>query len=74
MLAMLMFAIFSGPMGSWGLVDWVIAIIIAAAVIGIMYVLAGVFEIQIPPWLIKIFWIVVACVIGIGAIRFIASL
>ena len=58
----------------WTLVGVVKAIIIIAAVLGILFVILKVFNVQIPPWFIQIFWIVVAAFIGIVAIEFIASL
>jgi hypothetical protein len=60
--------------GGWGIVQIVIAIIVIAAVVGIMYVCLQQFGIQIPPFVVKIFWIVVAAVVGILAIRFLLTL
>ena len=56
-----------GPVAAWSIVDWVI-------VIGIMYIALGVFGVQIPPWAIKMFWIVCAAALAIIAIRFLVSL
>ena len=54
--------------------DLLIAVVILAACIGITYVALRVFGITIPEWVIKIFWIVVAAIVAIAAIRFVASL
>ena len=59
---------------TWSFVDIVVAIVIVAACIGIMYVALRVFGVTIPPWVIQIFWIVVVAVVAILAIRFVASL
>ncbi len=67
-------ALFQGGMAAWGLVDMIVAIIIVAACVGVLYVVLGVFGFKVPPWVITIFWIVVAAVVAIMAIRFIASL
>ncbi len=60
--------------GSWGIGDIVIAIVIIAAVVGVMYVALQQFGVTIPPFIVKIFWIVVAAIIAIVAIRFILTL
>ncbi len=70
----MMLALFSGPIATWSLVDFIIAIIIIAGCVGILYVFLGVAGVQIPPWVIRVFWIVVACVVCIFAIRLIASM
>jgi hypothetical protein len=62
------------PVAAWGLVDWVICIIIVAAVIAVMYVALNQFGITIPPWAVRIFWILVVAVVAILAIRFLLSL
>jgi len=56
------------------LVHWIVIVIIVAAVIGVMYVILGQMGVAIPPWLVKIFWILVAAVVGIVAIKFLLSL
>lgn len=59
---------------TWTFVDIMVAIVIVAACIGIMYVALRVFGVTIPPWVIQIFWICVVAVVAILAIRFVASL
>ncbi len=54
---------------TWGFGDFMIAVIVIAACIGITAILLAVFEIKIPPWAVKIFWIVLAAFVGIFAIR-----
>jgi hypothetical protein len=61
-------------MAGWGLVDIIIAIIIIAAAIGIMYVALRVFGVAIPPWVVQIFWIVVVAFVAIFAIRLLFSM
>jgi hypothetical protein len=73
-MSILLLALFSGPIATWGLVDFIIAIIIIAGAVGILLVVLGVAGVQIPPWVVKIFWIVVACAVGIFAIRLLASM
>ncbi len=67
-------ALFALNLQNMGLVEILIMIVVIAACIGIMYVALNVFGVTIPPWAIKIFWIVVVCIVAILAIRFVASL
>ncbi len=62
------------PIQSWGLVEILIAVVIIAACVGIVYVALRVFGVTIPPWVVQIFWIVVVAIVAIFAIRFVASL
>ncbi len=63
-----------GPARTWGLAEIVIAIIVIAAVVGILYVALQQFGIVIPPFVVRIFWIVMCAVIAILAIRFLLTL
>lgn len=53
---------------------WIIIAIAVAAAIGILLVAVNVFGIAIPSWLITIFWILVAAVACIAAVKFVWSL
>lgn len=57
-----------------GLANILIAIIIIAAAVGILMVALKVFEVTIPEWAVKIFWIVVVACVAILAIRFVMGL
>lgn len=59
---------------AWSIGDWLIAIIALAGAIAVTYIILGVFEVKIPDWIVKIFWVVLAVAIGIIAIRFILNL
>jgi hypothetical protein len=57
-------------------VSWVniaIAIVVIAAVVGLVMVALHKFGITIPDWVAQIFWIVVVAVVVIAAIKFVAS-
>lgn len=58
----------------WSIPQIVIAFIVIAAVVAIMYVALRQFGIAIPPWVIQIFWIVVVAVVAIVAIKFLLTL
>ena len=55
------------------IVHWVIVALVIAGVVGIAYVVAQQAGISIPPFIVKIFWIVLAVVIGVVAITFLAQ-
>lgn len=59
---------------TWGIVDFIKAVVIIAAILGIAYLALQYFEVTIPPILIKIFWIVVVCLVALVAINLIASM
>jgi hypothetical protein len=61
-------------MKTWTFMQWIIAIIIVAAAIGIMFVVMPLLGFAIPEWAIQIFWILVIAVVAIAAIRFLISL
>ena len=50
-----------------------VAVIIAACV-GVLYVVLGVFGVTVPPFLVTIFWILVAAFVAIVAINFLIRL
>ncbi len=59
---------------SWGIGEFVIAIIIVAAIIAVLFIALRQFGITIPPWVIQVFWVLVAAVVCILAVRFLLSL
>ncbi len=58
----------------WSLIEVVVAIIIIAAVIAVMYIALRQFGVGIPPWVIQIFWVVVVAFVAIFAIRLLMSM
>lgn len=63
------------PVATWDIGDWLIAILIVGGVVAVFYVIwTQALGWTFPPWLIKIFWILCAIVVGIVAIRFLLSL
>jgi hypothetical protein len=57
-----------------GIIQLVIIAIIIAGVVGIAIVVARAAGVNVPPWAIQIFWIVIAVLVGVVAIKFLASL
>ena len=60
--------------GGFGLVHWGILIIVVAAVIGIVMIFLRQAGVTIPPFIVQVLWIVLAAVICIAAIKFIAGM
>jgi hypothetical protein len=55
--------------GGWTLGHLLIAVIAIVACVPIAAVVIRAMGVAIPPWLVTVFWIVLAAVIGIMAIR-----
>jgi amino acid transporter len=53
---------------------WAVAVLIVCGIVAIAYIILRVLEVQPPPWLIQILWVIVAIVIGVLAIGFLVSL
>lgn len=63
-----------GPLSGWSFEHILIAIVIFAAAVGVLFILLKVFGITLPQWFINILLILVAAVIGILAIKFLFTL
>lgn len=64
---------FLAQIGGYSIVQLVIWLIIVCAVIGIGLIAIRASGIQIPGWVIQIFWIVVIAVVAIVAIKFLVG-
>lgn len=60
-------------LAGFGLIHWLIVALVVAGCIGIAFVVAKQAGINIPPFIITIGWIILAVVIGVVAIKFLAS-
>ena len=69
-----MLPLFAQGMVSGTVVYYAVAIILIAAVIGVVFVITRQMGVTIPPFIVTICWIVLAAAIGILAIRFLAGL
>jgi hypothetical protein len=58
----------------FGLVHWGILIIVIAAVVGIVMIFLRQAGVTIPPFIIQVLWVVLAAIVCIAAIKFIASM
>ncbi len=56
------------------LIHWVLVAIVVAGIIGIALVVVRQAGIAIPGWVIQILWIVLAVVVAVVAIKFLAGL
>lgn len=56
------------------LIGLLILIIVIAGAVAVVAIVAKAAGLNIPAWLIQVLWVVLAVVVGVVAIRFIASL
>ena len=63
-----------GGVRAWTVGDWVIAIIVVAAVIAVLYVALQGMGITLPPWLKKIGLIVLVAVVAVVAVKLLLAL
>ena len=66
--------IFAQLATSYTLIQWIIIAIVFAGIIGIALVVIRQAGIAIPGWVINILWIVLAVVVAVVAIKFLAGL
>jgi hypothetical protein len=59
---------------NWSVGEIIIAIIVIAACVGILYVALQQFGVAIPGFVVRIFWICVCAALAIIAIRFLLGL
>ena len=57
-------------MKNWNLLQWIIAIIIVAAAVGIMMIALPQMGVAVPGWAMNMLWIVIVASCAIAAIRF----
>lgn len=69
-----LFALWNGPVGTWGIGELAIMVVIIAAVVALVYVALNQFGVAIPPWVARIFWIVVVAFCVIFAIRLVMGM
>jgi hypothetical protein len=64
----------SGQMGTWGVADWAIAIVIIAGIAAAVFLALRQLGVAIPAWVIQLFWILVVVFVVVAAIRLLASM
>jgi hypothetical protein len=63
-----------GAGAAWSVGQIAIAIVIVAAIVGAVYVGLQQFGVAIPPFIVKLFWIVVAAIAVVLVIKFLMTL
>jgi hypothetical protein len=58
----------------YSVTQWVIILIVIISVIGILYVVVRQSGVQIPGWVIQIFWIVALAIVAIFAVKLLMSM
>jgi hypothetical protein len=61
------------PFFGWSLGELLIAVVIIAACVALVYVALRQFEIEIPRWMIQVFRIIIVALVIIFAIRLVLS-
>jgi hypothetical protein len=59
---------------SYSLAHILIAVVIIAACVALVYIALNQFGIAIPAWVVQVFWILVVACVTIFAIRFLLSM
>ncbi len=67
-------ALWQQPISAWGVADFLVLVVLIAAVVGITYVALRYFGVTIPAEIAHIIWIVIVAAVAIIAIRFLFSL
>lgn len=60
--------------GSFSIIHLIIVAMVIAGCVGILIVVLRQAGVAIPPWVTTIFWIVLVVVVGVVAVKFLASL
>jgi hypothetical protein len=63
-----------GNVRVWGFGEFLIAIVVIAACVALVYVALRKFNIEIPDWVVQVFWIVVVAFVVIVAIRLVLAM
>ncbi len=63
-----------GPFFGWTFPEFLIAVVIVAAVVAVVFAALREFGIEIPPFVVRVFWIVCCAVLAVFAIRLLLSL
>jgi hypothetical protein len=69
----LLFAQLAGGLRAWSFGELLIAIVIVAACVALVYVALRQFGVGIPAWVVQVAWIVVVAFVVILAIRLVLS-
>lgn len=60
--------------GAWSIAQWAIAIIVICGIVAVVVLVTRQMGVTIPPFFVNILWIVLAVVIGVLAVRFLADM
>lgn len=63
-----------GPIGTWGIGEYAIAIVAIAAIVALVFIALRKFGIAIPDWIVQIFWVLIVAFVVIAAIRIVMSM
>lgn len=58
----------------WSIGNIAIAVVVIAAVVALVYVALRAFKVEIPAWVIQVFWILIVAFVVIAAIKLVLSM
>jgi NADH:ubiquinone oxidoreductase subunit K len=59
---------------NWTLMQWIVAIILIAAALGILFVVLPLLGFTVPGWVMQIFWICLVAAVALAALGFLVYL
>lgn len=66
--------LFAQAIATWGILQWAIFIIVLAGIVGVVVVIVRATGVAVPAWIYTVLWICLAVLIGVVAVKFLASL
>ncbi len=61
-------------LASWSIADIAIAVIVIAAIVAIVFIALRQYGVSIPPWIVQVFWVLIAAFVCIFAIRLLMTM
>lgn len=60
--------------GAYSIIQVALFLVVILGIVGVVLVIARQMGVQIPQYIVTIFWIILAVIVGVIAIKFLASL
>lgn len=66
-------ALLLAQVGAWSIGQLAIFVIVICGIVGIVLVVSKQMGVSVPPFLVKILWIIFAVIVGVVAVKFLLS-
>lgn len=73
-MSLTLFALWAGPIGTWGFADYAVALVILAGIVAAVAIGVKALGLQVPTWVVQLFWVVVIVFCVVAVIRLLASM